>query len=107
MTIGGRELTGTLEGVALGFVGEEDDGTQLAVTSTEWSLEGSGIQVTTFEDARLIPTDTPGVFDYVGRSVIKTGTRYNCGEMVVQGEVDFNAGTASFPTIRGQFCRCR
>lgn len=96
-----------VEGVNLGFTDTEEDGTQHVVTSTDWRLKANGVRFTTFEDARLEPTDTPGVFSYVGRSRVETGNRrYNCGELVIQGEIDFNMGIGSFPIIRGKLCRC-
>ena len=104
---GNRTYQITVKGVNLGFTDTEEDGTQHAVTSTDWRFEANGVKFVTFEDARLDPTDTPGLFLYVGRSKIETGNRrYSCGEMVIQGEADFNTGVGSFPIIRGKLCRC-
>lgn len=108
LIIGGRSYAVTVGGINFGFTETEDDGTEHAVTSTEWHTPANGVKFTSFEDARLEPTDTPGIFLYVGRSRIKTGNgRYDCGEMVVQGEVDFSSGIGSFPVIRGKLCRCQ
>lgn len=107
LTIDGDEYPLEVDGINFGFTETEDDGTQHAVTGTDWDLQGTPLRFTTTEDARLDPTDTPGVFLYVGRSRVITGRgRYNCGEMIVQGEVDFNTGLGEFPIIRGKLCRC-
>ncbi len=107
LTIDGVDRSFEIEGINLGFTELEDNGTQRAVTATDWRVQDSGIRFTSIEDASLSPTDTPEVFDYLGRSVIKTGIgRFNCGEMIIKGVVDFDGGTASFPELRGKLCRC-
>lgn len=108
LSIDGNSRVVDFSGINLGFTETEEDGTQHAVTSTDWKIRGSRVKFTSFEDARLDPTDTSGVFLYVGRSRIETGNkRFNCGEMVLKGEVDFINGVGSFPEIRGKLCRCK
>ena len=107
VTIDGRNFPLKIIGINLGFTETEDDGTQHAVTSSEWRIGTKGMKLITFEDARLDPTETPGVFLYVGRSRVTTGRgRFNCGEMVIQGEADFNTGLGTFPVLRGRLCHC-
>ena len=107
LTINGRNHFVQVRGVNFGFTETEDDGTQHAVTGTDWIIQGNGLKFTTIEDARLEPTDVSNVFRYVGRSRGETGNRrYNCGEMLVTGEVDFNSGVGDLSTIRGKLCRC-
>lgn len=108
LTINGqRTFQIEIKGVNLGFTETEEDGTQHAVTSSDWRIGANNLRFTTFEDARLDPTDTPGLFLYVGRSKVETGNRrYNCGELVIQGEANFNTGVGSFPVIRGKLCHC-
>ena len=65
------------------------------------------------DDARLIPTATPGSFFLSSHMKVKKGhSGFNCGEMVIDGQsstLNFDAqgvGSAEYQGF-GRLCRCR
>ncbi|HEX2138650.1 MAG TPA: hypothetical protein VHG33_02950 [Woeseiaceae bacterium] len=98
--------------VLLGVLAVDDSGVQTAVTSHDVaSTDGAGpVAFTTFDDARLAPTESPGIFALSSRAVLAGGQGlYNCGEIVFAGAstVDFTTG-AGVATLEGlaKLCRC-
>lgn len=89
------------------------DGLEI-VTSHEIEGDGApGFEFVTFDDARLVPTATPGTFSLISHMEIRKGMgAYNCGELVIDGQqstVSFDTtglGSASYAGF-GRLCRCK
>ena len=118
--VGGMTLTNLQTGssydaevvtMLLGYTSSDMSG---AVTSHEIRAAGSpGIDLVTFDQARLEPTGEPGVLKLVSHLVVKTGSgAYNCGEMgtdFANSTLEFDAqglGTATYSGL-ARLCRCR
>ena len=118
--VGGMTLTNLQTGqsqdaeVVTMLLGYTSSDMSRAVTSHEIRAEGSpGIDIVTFDDARLEPTAQPGTLQLLSHIEVKTGSgAYNCGEMGTDfstSTLEFDAqglGTATYSGF-ARLCRCR
>jgi len=118
--IGGMTLTNLATGqshmaeVVTMLLGYTSSDMSHAVTSHEIRSAGSpGIDVVTFDEARLEPTAEPGVLTLLSQLRVKTGSgAYNCGEMTTDfnsSSVTFDAdglGSARYSGL-ARLCRCK
>jgi hypothetical protein len=105
-------LTGTADGDPISILssttilGQEQRGAVSFLTTshvfTVLSGEHAGAQLTTLDNARLVPTPTAGVSHAVSNVDIVSG---GSGFMVANGKIDFRGGiTATWKHINGQVC---
>ena len=105
-------LTGTLGGDPISIfsstqiLGQEQRGAVSFITTshafTVVGGEHDGEQLTTLDNARLVPTPTPGVFRAVSNLDVVSG---GSGFLVAVGTLDFRGGiTATWNRIHGQIC---
>lgn len=107
--------TGTVEGTFTGTIGHQPAVVHSVTTilggeqrgavmflATTHTLTLGAAQLRTSDNARLVPTPTPGVFHAVSRlEVVSGGT----GFVVGVGEIDFRSGiTATWKQIHGRIC---
>jgi hypothetical protein len=100
-TIGGVSYPGVPEvtGVLAPLVPAGSSGVLFTTTSHAFAIPGYGT-VTTLDDARLIPTEEPGVYRLITHAVIVGGAT---GELRVQATVNLATLTAS-GTYVGTIC---
>jgi hypothetical protein len=105
-------LTGTADGDPISIFSrtailaqEERGAVSFLTTSHTFTIVGGehdGVQLTTLDNARLVPTPTAGVSHAVSNVDIVSG---GSGFLVANGSIDFRAGiTATWKHIHGQVC---
>ncbi|HVS15701.1 MAG TPA: hypothetical protein VMV46_17390 [Thermoanaerobaculia bacterium] len=117
--LGPRTYTFRTQTLLLGIESADADGVLTSRTTHQFDLAENGIQLVTFDRATLVPTATLGVYDFTSHLTVRTGTRYDCGEILAKGSINLATGTLTLPALVpdgaggtlpgtvGRACRCR
>lgn len=105
--INGQQYSGSSDGIVMGVIEAEEDGTTTFLTSSDWSIPRLGTSFTTVDEVLVEPPNADGVSrSQLRRKVITGSGRYNCGEILDESTVTVN-GEVEFLQIVGKLCRCR